>query len=77
MAVGAMKQAVEIGGHEQGGEEQVLLKARDAREPLRERNGEQEREQDLDARQGDPQLLQELCHLPLGSLALVHRPTAS
>ena len=53
------------GGGDQRRVEQVPLEQGRLLEALRERHGEQEREQDLHAGERDPQLLQELGHLAI------------
>src|SRR5207247_10418025 len=52
-------------GAEEGDEEDVALKVRHALPAVCERDGEQEREQHLDARQRDPELVQELDQLAI------------
>ena len=61
-------------GAHQGDEVRGALERRDVLEARGERHGQQEREQELHARQRDPELLQELGHLALGAflLALHH-----
>jgi len=65
------------GGAQEGQEVDVLLQVGHAPEALGEGHPEQEREENLDARERDPQLVQELDQLPVETfilaLALGHR----
>jgi hypothetical protein len=53
------------GGRQEGDNEHVALERGDARPAVREGDGEEEREQDRDAREHDAQLVQQLDQLPV------------
>ena len=62
-------------GEEQGREVDLFLERRDFGEVLLERDGEQEGEEDLDAGQRDPQLLQQLAEIAVEALGLALVPS--
>jgi len=58
------------GGQPEGDEEEVCLQLRGRGEALAERDRKQEREQDLDAREGNAKLVQQLDQLAADALLL-------
>jgi hypothetical protein len=72
-----MRSAKETAVSDDHDEEQGPLEVGRMRESLRERNGEQEREQHLHARQRDAQLVEQLDQLAANTLAVVLVRTAT
>ena len=71
VALGAIRQIVDTAVASSVSVEERALRRGDVLEALRERDRQQEREEDLHARQGDAELVQQLQHLPVALLLLV------